>query len=129
MGTIYIIKGRDNGAIYSLTDEPCIIGRSEKCSVKLDDDRVSGAHLRISRTPDATTFTAEDTKSTNGTWINGRALTVPSELANGDKIELGSTVIEFTTMTFDSVDAAKAAREGTAFTAPPTMMEDRNRSF
>ena len=129
MATIYIIKGPNNGGIFTLAEDTCVLGRSEKCSIKLDDDRVSGSHLSISFDPDKSVYLAEDARSTNGTWINGRSLTAPVQLKDGDKLELGATLIEFTTMSFDSIEAAKAARQETSYTAAPTMMEEHNRKF
>ena len=67
MATIYIIKGPNNGGIFTLAEDTCVLGRSEKCSIKLDDDRVSGSHLSISFDPDKSVYLAEDARSTNGT--------------------------------------------------------------
>ena len=129
MATIYITKGPSNGGIFTLAEDDCIIGRSDKCSVTLDDDRVSGSHVLIRYDSSKSVHIAEDTKSTNGTWINGRSMTAPSELKDGDKLEMGSSVVEFHTSTFDSIEAAKAALKQTSFAAPPTMMESQNRKF
>ena len=129
MATIYIIKGEDSGAVFRIQKESCIIGRSDKCSVKLKDDRVSGSHLRVYFDENSSKYMAEDTKSTNGTWVNGRSLSSPVELTDSDKIELGTTVIEFSSMDYDSLDAAKAAHQDTNYNAPPTMMESQNRKF
>lgn len=129
MATIYIIKGPNSGGIFSLTADDCVLGRSEKCSITLEDDRVSGSHVRISFDPKKSVHTAEDTKSTNGTWINGRSMTLPVVLKNGDKLEIGSSVIEFHSSSFDSIEEAKAALHQTSFTASPTMMENQNRNF
>lgn len=129
MATIYIIKGPGNGGIFTVAEDDCVIGRSDKCSITLDDDRVSGSHVRISYDSNKSVHIAEDTKSTNGTWVNGRSMTMPVELNDGDKLELGSTVVEFHSSTFDSIEAAKAALNQTSYAAPPTMMESKNRKF
>ena len=84
MPTIYIIKGPNNGGIFTLTEDDCVIGRSDKCSIKLDDDRVSGSHLTISYDSDQSVHVAEDIRSTNGSWLNGRSLTAPAHLKDGD---------------------------------------------
>ena len=129
MATIYITKGPNNGSVYRIAHETCVVGRSEKCSIKLDDDRVSGSHLLLSFDQNSGRFVAEDDKSTNGSWVNGKSLVSPIELNDGDKIEVGSTMLEFSNMDFDSIDSAKAARDGTQYSAPPTMMESQNRKF
>ena len=129
MATIYIIKGPDNGGVFTLSDRACIVGRSDSCSVTLGDDRVSGSHLEISFDKDKGSYAAEDTKSTNGTWLNGRSMVDKTPLSDGDRLELGATVLEFTSKTFDSIDEAKAARTDTAYMAPPTLLDNENRPF
>ena len=74
-------------------------------------------------------YTAKDTKSTNGTWLNGRSLHDPAPLSDGDRIELGASVLEFSSKTFESIEAARAARTDTAYMAPPTLLDDKNRPF
>jgi pSer/pThr/pTyr-binding forkhead associated (FHA) protein len=36
----------------------------------------------------------EDLGSTNGTFLNGKRLTVPEQVAKGDRVQIGSTVLE-----------------------------------
>ncbi len=129
MATIYIIKGPDNGSVFSLGEDACSIGRSDSCSVTLQDDRVSGAHLRIEFDAEKSVYSVEDTKSTNGTWLNGRSLNSTTPLSDGDRLELGSSMLEFSTKTFDSIEEAKAARTDTAHSVPPTLLDDSNRPF
>ena len=68
------------------------IGRAEACQIRLSDTYVSSFHARIfSR--DGGWF-VEDLGSTNGTYLNQRRLTAPSELQAGDKVKLGKTTLE-----------------------------------
>lgn len=129
MATIYIIKGPDNGGVFTLGEGVCVVGRSESCSVTLKDDRVSGSHMEIAFNKETGEYMAQDTKSTNGTWLNGRSLNDLSPLSDGDRIELGTSVLEFTSKTFESVEEARAARTDTAYMAPPTLLDDENRPF
>lgn len=129
MATIYIIKGPNNGGVFTLGEGTCMVGRSDSCSVTLSDDRVSGSHLEIRSDPETSDYFVEDTRSTNGTWHNGRSLLARAVLADGDRLELGATVLEFTTKTFESIDEARAARTDTAYMAPPTMLDNENRPF
>jgi pSer/pThr/pTyr-binding forkhead associated (FHA) protein len=68
------------------------LGRAEACQIQLSDTYVSSFHARIfSR--DGGWF-VEDLGSTNGTYLNQRRLTAPSELRAGDKVKLGKTTLE-----------------------------------
>jgi len=129
MATIYIIKGPNSGDAYSIGEDAFLIGRSSSCNVTVDDERVSGSHLQITFDKESGQHFAEDTKSTNGTWCNGKSLTRSTQLADGDQLEMGDTIVEFSTKTFESIDAAKAARSSKIDTSAPTLMDDKNRPF
>jgi pSer/pThr/pTyr-binding forkhead associated (FHA) protein len=79
------------GKSFTLGDE-LTIGRSEKCTLILDDAYVSQMHARIFSRGDR--FVAEDLGSTNGTYLNGQRLTSPAELQRGDRVKIGKTVLE-----------------------------------
>jgi pSer/pThr/pTyr-binding forkhead associated (FHA) protein len=79
------------GKSFQLGSE-LIIGRGDNCHVKLDDPYVSQAHARIFAKGDS--FVVEDLGSTNGTYLNRRRLSSPSELQRGDRIKIGKTVLE-----------------------------------
>ena len=36
----------------------------------------------------------EDLGSTNGTYLNGKRLTAPEHLTKGDRLQIGSTILE-----------------------------------
>jgi len=36
----------------------------------------------------------EDLGSTNGTYLNGKRLTTPEQISKGDRVQIGSTVLE-----------------------------------
>jgi hypothetical protein len=83
--------GSLKGKIFDLGDE-LIIGRDEKCHVTLDDTYVSQVHARIFAKDDA--YMVEDLGSTNGTYLNRRRITQPTEVQRGDRIKIGMTVLE-----------------------------------
>lgn len=68
------------------------IGRADSCDVQLDDTYVSQMHAKIYNRNGA--WAVEDLGSTNGTYLNQRRLTVPTEIAPGDEIRVGKTVME-----------------------------------
>jgi pSer/pThr/pTyr-binding forkhead associated (FHA) protein len=57
----------------------------------IDASTVSRRHAKI--VVRAGSITIEDLESTNGTRVNGMPITVPTVIANGNKVELGSEVL------------------------------------
>ncbi len=68
------------------------VGRADACHVKLSDTYVSQFHARVF--PKDGAWFVEDLGSTNGTFLNQRKVTAPSELRGGDKLRMGKTVLE-----------------------------------
>jgi len=68
------------------------IGRADACHVKLSDTYVSQFHARVF--PKDGAWFVEDLGSTNGTFLNQRKVTAPSELRGGDKLRMGKTMLE-----------------------------------
>ncbi len=69
------------------------VGRSENCSVCLEDNYVSASHAKFYHSNGR--FFVEDQGSTNGTYVNGRRISYPTELRQGDRIKIGKTIVEF----------------------------------
>ena len=87
-----VIEGAPKGKSFDLSEE-LIIGRAEKCHLVLSDDTyVSQMHARIFSRDG--TFMIEDLGSTNGTYLNRRRITSPTELQRGDRVKIGKTVLE-----------------------------------
>jgi pSer/pThr/pTyr-binding forkhead associated (FHA) protein len=61
--------------------------------VALDDRMVSQLHARIFRGPGGQLF-VEDLGSTNGTLVNQQPITEPAPLRQGDRLQVGRTVLE-----------------------------------
>jgi FHA domain len=80
------------GAVYLLTGEMSI-GRSTGCAIHLPQDTfLSSVHARTyveSGTP-----YIEDLQSTNGTYVNGARIATPMKLFRGDRVQVGSTLLE-----------------------------------
>jgi pSer/pThr/pTyr-binding forkhead associated (FHA) protein len=79
------------GKSFDLSHE-LVIGRGEKCHIILDDTYVSQVHARIF--PRGNAVVVEDLGSTNGTYLNRKRVSAPSELQRGDKVKIGRTVME-----------------------------------
>jgi len=68
------------------------IGRAPSCQIRPNDTYVSQAHAKISNRNGS--WVVEDLGSTNGTFLNQRKVTVPTELSPGDRIRVGKTSLE-----------------------------------
>ncbi|MDQ3939729.1 MAG: FHA domain-containing protein [Actinomycetota bacterium] len=86
-----VVEGPAKGKSFGL-DEEITIGRSDKCGLVLDDTYVSQVHARIFAKGGA--YLVEDLGSTNGTYLNRRRITSPTELQRGDQIKIGKSVLE-----------------------------------
>jgi hypothetical protein len=73
-------------------EEALQVGRAEACQVRLGDTYISQFHARLF--PRDGTWYIEDLGSTNGTYLNQRKLTGPSEVHAGDVVRLGKTTLE-----------------------------------
>lgn len=68
------------------------VGRSSEADIVLDDPYASEFHFRIVVQDGAVVLS--DLGSTNGTYVNGRRVTVPTSLGKGDSIQVGNTILE-----------------------------------
>lgn len=81
------------GTTFPITAE-ISLGRSSTCTIQVQDDTfVSTMHCRIFR-DEAGNAILEDLGSTNGTYLNGDRIHVPKPLHSGDRVQLGSTILE-----------------------------------
>lgn len=74
---------------YEISDNE-VIGRGKKCDISISDKYLSTKNSRIFKSSGK--FYLEDLDSTNGTYLNGEALSDKAvELLDGDKISVGRT--------------------------------------
>jgi hypothetical protein len=110
LGTLVIREGDGAGGEHPLDGE-VILGREPGVpGLLLDDPGVSRRHAAVRERAGA--ITVEDLGSSNGTFVNGRRIAGEVELADGDEVQLGGTVI--------SVHGADAATALLGGAAPPT---------
>jgi pSer/pThr/pTyr-binding forkhead associated (FHA) protein len=64
-----------------------ILGREAGCDFSLDDQTVSARHARLAYRKQQ--WWLDDLASTNGTFLNGDAVTVPVVITHGDELRLG----------------------------------------
>ena len=82
-----------SGSRVELGDDVVTIGRSADCELSLPDDQASRRHARV--VPTDAGYLVEDLDSTNGTFVNGELLDEPRLLEDGDRIEIGHSVVRF----------------------------------
>ncbi len=71
---------------------PVVLGRSDEADILIDDPYASDFHVRIGLQDGA--MMLNDLGSTNGTYVNGRRVTVPISLGKGDAVQIGKTILE-----------------------------------
>jgi pSer/pThr/pTyr-binding forkhead associated (FHA) protein len=69
-----------------------VLGRAPECELLLDDTYVSQQHARIFGKNGK--WYVEDLGSTNGTFVNEQKLAAPAMVQPGDRIRVGTTVLE-----------------------------------
>ena len=69
-----------------------VFGRSRDASIQFQDPMISRHHCELSNSPDG--LSVFDLKSWNGTYVNGTRISVPTRLANGDKVAFGKTLFQ-----------------------------------
>lgn len=82
-----------HGRAYELQHGSNVLGRAEDAQVRLPDSGASRKHARIDI--DDVRASLADLGSTNGTQVNGRTVTGATDLHDGDRVQLGSTVLVF----------------------------------
>jgi DNA-binding winged helix-turn-helix (wHTH) protein len=82
-----------SGRRTGLPQGTSVIGRAADAAVRIDSMDVSRHHARI--VVSAGVATLEDLGSKNGTRLNGTLVTGPTDLANGDRIEVGPADLVF----------------------------------
>jgi DNA-binding response OmpR family regulator len=79
-------EGQGVGTRWVIDRSDMIIGREEDCDIVLPSRQISRNHARIRRSGGR--HILEDLGSKNGTFVNGRELTEPYPLQDGDEIQI-----------------------------------------
>jgi two-component system, cell cycle response regulator len=87
---LVVLAGASVGEMYKIEVEKTVIGRGQKAHIRLLDDGISREHAQI--VVEGHRVFLQDLGSTNGTFCNGIKVD-KRELADGDKILVGSTTI------------------------------------
>lgn len=82
------------GGEWILTEFPCFIGRDiSAVQVLISDDSTSAVHAKLYI--EAGAVMISDEHSLNGTFVNGKKITAPTELLTGDAVTIGETTLYF----------------------------------
>ncbi len=87
---LIIRSGSSTQEEYHLAADRITIGREAFNEIVLHDPEVSRRHVQIEF--QSGRYVIEDLGSTNGTFVNGRRINLPTPLNNGDVIEMGESM-------------------------------------
>jgi pSer/pThr/pTyr-binding forkhead associated (FHA) protein len=89
---VVIEPKQHRGRTYTLSNA-LSIGRLDDNDIIIDDDTfISSHHARLEIRPEGVWVV--DLQSTNGSFVNGQRLTGERSVRKGDRIQVGSTVLE-----------------------------------
>jgi pSer/pThr/pTyr-binding forkhead associated (FHA) protein len=88
---LFVRSDGQKGLEVEVTDV-MVLGRSDEADLVLEDPYASDFHMRLVAQEGG--IMLHDLGSTNGTYVNGRRVTAPTELRRGDNIQVGKTVME-----------------------------------
>ncbi|MPY95103.1 MAG: FHA domain-containing protein [Acidimicrobiia bacterium] len=88
---VVVAPPEQQGHTFPLGEE-ITVGRAAGCQVTLEDSYVSQIHARVFAR-DGQIY-VEDLGSTNGTYLNRRKVAGPMLVNRGDRVQVGSTVME-----------------------------------
>ncbi|HYK91592.1 MAG TPA: FHA domain-containing protein, partial [Acidobacteriota bacterium] len=92
--------------------ERLTIGRSASSGLVLDDQTASRRHAEV-RLVGKQRYQLADIGSSNGTWLNGRRITAPKDLNDGDQIQIGAVRMKFVAPSSPQMSRSRTAASGT----------------
>jgi len=104
---LLVVQGVEQGTRFELGDRQLAVGRDARSDIHIHDDEVSRNHATLQKVKDD--FVLTDRNSSNGTLVNGVAIR-SHVLADGDQIQLGSTLLLFSGASRESWQESAADR-------------------
>ncbi|MCU1440307.1 MAG: hypothetical protein JWP85_1304 [Rhodoglobus sp.] len=89
---LVITSGAKEGLEIDLPDEQLTIGRSNESDLVIRDDYTSTHHARLLKWPDG--WVVQDLDSTNGTFLDGVRVIVPTHVPLNTPVKIGTTSFE-----------------------------------
>jgi len=89
-----LVDGYGRGHLFVLDagDRPVSIGRREENDLMIAHGSVSRFHTEIERRPSSSSWRVRDRGSANGTFVEGKKLSGPTEIASGARLMLGESL-------------------------------------
>ena len=119
-GDMYAVVITDEGGARRRLDfskQELTVGRVQGNDIVLAKRNVSKQHARLSLKGDQAVVV--DLNSTNGTWVNGRKITSPHPLKQGDKIYIADFILTVEPSKDDAARASTAPRVSEPPPLPP----------
>ena len=91
--SFFVIQGRDRGTRFELEKPTLTVGRDVRSDIRLQDTEVSRRHAELRQTEGG--FTIHDLGSSNGTFVNGTAVSTHA-MQSGDQLLLGRSLLLYT---------------------------------
>ena len=89
---VVVVRSDSQHGLDFVVEDSVVLGRSPEADIPISDPYASDFHLRM--TSKDGRIVLNDLGSTNGTYVNGRRITTPTDLARGDAVQVGKTVME-----------------------------------
>ena len=89
---IVIVRSDDQTGVRFAVRGGVVVGRSDEADVVISDPYASDFHLRFGS--EDGNVVVNDLGSTNGTYVNGRRISSPVSLSQGDAVQVGKTIME-----------------------------------
>ncbi|MBN1233985.1 MAG: PrsW family intramembrane metalloprotease [Candidatus Coatesbacteria bacterium] len=123
-----IISGQDEGKSFSLEDGNYTIGRNPSNSIPIQDARISGQHCNLEIKGNKVIL--NDLKSTNGTFLGGVQVKIPTLIELPSSFQIGDTYLEIikdpSSLTEEEARKAVSEKTNQASEAPDDIL---NKSF
>ena len=119
---IHVNDGGGSKRTVDFDQNKVVIGRDPSADVVIDDIQISRTHLVLTREKNG--FFAEDKRSTNGSFLNGKQLKKKVELKPGQPLTLGQDYV--LTLEVEQplpADEPNAAEEPVVVTQPEAVLE------
>lgn len=88
-----ILTSEKNKVVFPLKSGRSTIGRDIGNSIVINDGLISKYHAAVRSVGEE--FWIEDLESTNGVFVNGKKISQPQRLQDGNLIKLGGTILKF----------------------------------
>ncbi|MCY7324952.1 MAG: FHA domain-containing protein [Microbacteriaceae bacterium] len=89
---LVITSGPRSGVEMPLSNQPLTVGRSSESGLVIRDDYTSTHHARLMLLNDS--WVIQDLDSTNGTFLDGSRVVVPTQIPLNTAVRIGTTSFE-----------------------------------